>query len=135
MSIFLIKKDIMEQSKKLKSTAIIEEEEEEDAIDEETYRKNHSVCLICGGTPCDWTNYKDEVIFQMELYITNCCLVSEEELTQRRIRKVGYKTFTMEKYGFLGQGNRVKVPDCVTFEIRKLYPEEDSDEYMGYKPY
>ena len=82
-----------------------------------------------------FSNYKDEVIFQMELYITNCCLVSEEELTQRRIRKVGYKTFTMEKYGFLGQGNRVKVPDCVTFEIRKLYPEEDSDEYMGYKPY
>ena len=100
MSIFLIKKDIMEQSKKLKSTAIIEEEEEEDAIDEETYRKNHSVCLICGGTPCDWTNYKDEVIFQMELYITNCCLVSEEELTQRRIRKVGYKHLRWKSMDF-----------------------------------
>ena len=39
----------------------------------------------------------------------------------RAARKFMYRTFVAAKYGHLGQGNRVKIPDCVIAAIRARY--------------
>ena len=85
------------------------------------------MCAVCGGTPCDWETFKDDVIKAMNDY-KNMYVCKNS-----RIRKEGYKTFTLEKYGYLGRSNRIKIADCVTNEIRKLYPEESEDAYMNFQ--
>ena len=39
----------------------------------------------------------------------------------RAARFFMYRTFVAAKYGYLGQGNRVKIPDCVIAAIRSRY--------------
>ena len=48
------------------------------------------------------------------------------------VRKGAYKLFTYMKFGHLGKGTRIPVPDCVTQKIREKYPEPDGN-YVGFQ--
>ena len=45
-----------------------------------------------------------------------------------------YRFYTYQKYGHLGKGVRIEVAPCVLKEIRDLYPEEDDNDYVGFRP-
>jgi len=49
------------------------------------------------------------------------------------VRKHCYRTYTYYRYGHLGKGNRVMVPSCVSDKIRERWPEENDDDFMGFR--
>ena len=42
-----------------------------------------------------------------------------------------YRMFTYLKYGHLGRGVRIPIPECVVAKIREKYP-DPNEEYMGF---
>ena len=92
--------------------------------------KQEEMCDICGGTPCDWDVYGEEVLED----IKKMYLEDEEEASNvdnRTIRKSAYKLFVYSKYGHLGKGNRIRIASCVVDRIREKWPEQDGN-YTGY---
>ena len=97
------------------------------------------VCTICGGTPCDWDEYGEELTKQINMMYFrekhgNIDIVLDEggnRLSYSQMRKAMYRIFTRIKFGHLGRGVRIPVPDCVGRNIRGMYP--SSDGYMGFK--
>lgn len=101
-------------------------------VEDESILKYHTVCEICGGTPCDWIFLGDDIIHKVKQEIDLNKNIRNIVMSNKEIRKEAYKTYVYEKYGFLGKGNRVKCPDCVTESIHKMWP-DPNNEYMGYK--
>ena len=88
------------------------------------------ICEECGGTPCDWIKFGEEVLNEIELmYPAN---ERPSDLENKTICKSAYRMFTYLKHGFLGKGNRIPIGYCVIQKIREKWPEEDGN-YMGYK--
>ena len=52
-------------------------------------------------------------------------------VTNERMRKALYRLFTYMKFGHLGRGNRIPIPQCVVDKFREAYPEPDGV-YMGF---
>lgn len=48
-----------------------------------------------------------------------------------QFRKAAYRHFILDKYGYLGRGNRRVVPSCVVWKIRTKYP-SPTGVYMGF---
>ena len=98
------------------------------------------LCWKCGMNPCEWIQYGQEVLdMNMMIYeqkhndeMTAMCIDEEgKTISNAVVRKSMYRSFTYLKFGHLGKGNRVKVPNCVVEKIRSMYPEDD-DVYMGH---
>lgn len=110
------------------------------------------VCQHCGATPCDWTQYQDDVIefarnnhffvnhtdpddarsFPMENFMT----MTEDEKNEIKMVHQDYKKrcfrhYTRLKYGTLGLGNRIKHPICIENAIRSMFPNHDNS-IVGY---
>ncbi len=47
-------------------------------------------------------------------------------------RKHCYRAIVRIRFGSLGAGNRVQLPECVLIGVRDAYPDEDA-EYMGFR--
>ena len=82
------------------------------------------VCETCGGTPCEWEEFGVRLMEYMKMmYYHND---DENMMTDQKgnivpnstVRKGAYKLFTYMKFGNLGKGTRIPVPDCVT-HVRK----------------
>ena len=95
-------------------------------------QKYHTVCEICGGAPCDWVFLSDDIIHKVKQEIDLKKNIGDIVMSNREIRKEAYKTYVYKKYGFLGKGNRVKCPDCVTESIHKMWPDQNN-KYIGCK--
>ncbi len=52
---------------------------------------------------------------------------SGEQVSNNRIRFTCYKIFTYEKFGHLGKGNQMKIPDCAESSIKALFPNIDGN--------
>jgi hypothetical protein len=81
---------------------------------------------ICGGTPCDWEVYGEEVLED----ITKIYIEYEEEASNvdnQTIRKSAYNLFVYRKYGHLGKGYRIRTASCVVDCIRENWPNEDGN--------
>jgi hypothetical protein len=50
-------------------------------------------------------------------------LSNGEHIPNKNIRYLSYRLFTYEKFGHLGHGNRVKLPNCVEGKIKEFFPE------------
>ena len=112
----------------------MEEEEEKTCDDDEV-----TVCQICGGTPCEWVEFGEEVKeYSKRLYshedIDGVIALTDRDgnvIPNNKMRRALYKTFTYLKFGHLGRGNRIPIPSCVVRKIREMYPEPDGN-YMGF---
>ena len=105
-------------------TMEIEEKQEEEEMQME-------MCMVCGGTPCDWEVYGEGIVADLKAMYH----LGEEEAPEadnRTIRKSAYRLFIYCKYGHLGKGNRVRIAPCITDRIRELWPEKEEEEYTGY---
>ena len=56
----------------------------------------------------------------------------QEQIENKERRKSMYRMFTYLKYGHLGRGVRIPIPECVLTKIQEIYPDPDG-EYMGFK--
>jgi hypothetical protein len=110
------------------------------------------VCHECGGTPCDWTHYQDEIIefawnshfflnhtdqdnpfsFPVESFSTMMDERKDEIKTHHQdYKKRCFRCYTYLKHGRLGQGNRVPLPSCIEDAIRAMFPNHDNS-FIGY---
>ena len=54
-----------------------------------------------------------------------------DDNSTRAFRKTGYRKYILDRYGYLGKGNRKVCPSCVVTVIRSHYPSQ-TGVYMGY---
>ena len=76
-------------------------------------QKDEEMYDICGGPPCNWGVYGEEVLAD----ITKMYVEDEEEASNVdnwTIRKSAYKLFICSKYGCLGKDNKIRIKSCVT---------------------
>ena len=90
------------------------------------------MCLICGGTPCEWLEFGSEIDEQAKVLAglegtdDHFLIVDDDGVTMSPSdhRKALYKAFTYIKYGHLGRGNRMAIPEFVKIRIKDLHPDE-----------
>ena len=113
---------------------------EDDEEDEE------EVCVHCGGTPCEWEEFGDDIAQREQEMRKSLSLIvacdhegsqivdrnTKQRLESKEMRKSMYRMFTYLKYGHLGRGVRIPIPECVVGKIREKYPDPDED-YMGFR--
>ena len=92
-----------------------------------------NLCWKCGDSPCEWVKWGEELKKQGDQYDSNTADLEQKKLKRSKVRKCLYRYYTYLKYGHLGKGVRIEVTPCVLDEIRRLYPEESNDDYMGFK--
>ena len=92
------------------------------------------ICKHCADPLCQWELYEYSIISEVESM--NSCFstlsMNDLDLSNRMNRKKCYRVFIAMKYGYLGNGNRKKIPKCVLNGIRMHYPDSNED-YMGHK--
>ena len=99
------------------------------------------VCHICASSPCEWEEFGPDVKEQIKLLYFRQeedgkeIIIDENgvKVNNNIMRKHSYRFFTYLKYGHLGKGNRMNTPLCVIDEIRKLFPEEKEEDYIGFQ--
>jgi hypothetical protein len=105
-----------------------EEEEAEAAAD--------VCCYVCGKIPCEWLEYgviamdSFEEKFDISTALENGYVVDKSsgaKVPNNKIRFSFYKMFTYEKFGHLGRGNRIKIPDCVEQQVKAMFPDLDGN--------
>ena len=99
---------------------------------------DESVCVVCGGTPCEWDEYGPELISRQSLMvrrevgddgIEKLIDSAGRSIPNNKMRLYLYRLFTYLKFGHLGRGNRIPIPNCVTSQIRNLYPDKTYTEF------
>ena len=55
-----------------------------------------------------------------------------DDNSTRAFRKAAYRQYVLDRYGYLGKGNRKVCPSCVVTVIRRHYPSQ-TGVYMGFR--
>lgn len=82
-------------------------------------------CEICGGSPCDWDRFGDEIKQQ------GASINEGQDGRNSIILKAVYKVYRYLKFGHLGKGVSIHIPTCVLGKIREPMQEPDGN-YMGH---
>ena len=108
----------------------------EDANEDANTHEEEIVCAMCGSMPCEWIEFGTSLLENVNM--THPTDGDGERIDDRnvvvdnaRVRKTSYKMFIREKYGHLGKGNRIPVPNCVVIKIREAFPDPE-DKHMGF---
>ena len=81
------------------------------------------ICVECGSTPFDWVEFRD----QLREYIDAKYHIDENgvklgnsgaKISNNELRRMMYQQFTYLRYGQLGLGVQIMVPNCVGFGIK-----------------
>jgi hypothetical protein len=89
--------------------------------------EEEQVCWLCGGTPCDWVEYLAEWLQEVEEKFpldgdrNRIDALTQEDVSNNRIRYALYRTFTYAWYGRLGRKNRMKLGKCAEDKIKELF--------------
>ena len=110
------------------------------------------VCMECGATPCDWVHFQHELIefarnnhffenhidpenpfsFPVKSFST---MTDEEKdaikASHQEAKKQCFRRYTYLKHGYMGPGNRARIPSCIEDAIRAMFPNHDNS-FVGY---
>ena len=88
-------------------------------------------CFACSEEVCLWDQYAEDVINEVESWASyeGALQDSEPFFSNSSMRKRCYRVFTVMHHGYLGKGNRLRIPECVKEGIRNSYPDLT---YMGH---
>lgn len=90
------------------------------------YNTYPTECNACGCEPC--------ILVQDDRIIHDLAKMKvEHEKTNKECRFFTYKSFISLLYGPLGKGNRKCPPKCVMRFAHHYFPEENSNDYTGFK--
>ena len=101
--------------------------------------EEESVCHHCGNTPCEWDGFGKDLLQKTGMMHfretrNGADVVVDESghlVPNSSMRRAMYRIFTYLKFGHLGRGVRIPIPECVLQKIRAIYPANDG-QYMGF---
>ena len=113
---------------------------------EDDEEEEEEVCVHCGGTPCEWEEFGDDIAQREQEMSKSLSVIvacdsdgsqivdrnTKQRLQNKEMRKSMYRMFTYLKYGHLGRGVRIPIPECVMGKIREKYP-DPAEDYMGFR--
>ena len=109
-------------------------------------------CGHCRQMPKDIKNIcckKKECVTSTQRFYKLCldpdilqlCVLNRAEIrndpidnSTHQFRKAAYRQYILDKYGYLGRGNRKVVPSCAVWKVRGKYPSL-TGVYMGFKSF
>jgi hypothetical protein len=109
-----------------------DEEKHSEQSDPEAFDvdNNIPVCGVCEGTPCQWDDFGDNLLEQANEMFEQTASVGDDgstvivlvnkstgEIVNNASEYQLYSMFTYLKYGHLGRGNRICLPECVEDKI------------------
>ena len=69
--------------------------------------EEEQVCVVCREIPCDWIWYGKELTD----HVKNTATLQEKDIQMKDKWKILYRLFTYAKYGHLGRGHRIPIPN------------------------
>ena len=85
------------------------------------------ICLSCGRMPCHVYSIGQEYVDVGHNYRNTT------GNSNKAIRYKLYSRYIREVYGVLGQGIRVKLPECFKKFIKQSFLNEDGHDYIGFR--
>ena len=92
----------------------------------------------CGLRKCTTTSRPFQKL-RLDLEVLELCIRNRADIRNDRedtstssFRKAVYRQFMLERYGYLGKGNRKVAPSCVVIRVRRKYPSATGI-YMGFR--
>ena len=82
-------------------------------------------CEFCGEV-CDRINFSEKLTESIDR-------VSEAMMPNNKKRKYVYRCFVRRKWGYLDEGERKQICDCVLQLVRRFFPVPAGDEPMGFR--
>ncbi len=81
-------------------------------------------CNNCDKTPCEWLEYGVIAAsfcdkFDVSTALENGYVVDQSTGAKVPNQKIGFSFY--EKFGHLGRGNRIKIPDCVKQWVKQMF--------------
>ena len=92
-------------------------------VKKEEPEEQSDYCYYCERDPC--------IITELDDMLKEILMEYREEKTNRQIRYIMYTECIRYLYGYLGKGNRRKVPKCLEERIHSLLPDKN---YTGFIP-
>ena len=89
-------------------------------------------CVFCHQQMCVFEKHKDCVLAEIDAW---CLSLAELKQPSNRLKRNRcYRMYSQYINGYLGRGVRRELPSCVITNIRKVYPNEDSEvDFVGFK--
>ena len=98
-----------------------------------TSNNTNGICRTCAMNPCVWVQHYESVLGECKEWKNELEEGTGHRVLNNTCRKFCYRTFSQIIDGFLGQSNRKKLPSCVEQNVRRIFPNENGAQYMGFK--
>ena len=86
-----------------------------------------NICSFCEVSHCFVQRHRDRHM----AIACRCKLRAGNE--NRRVRYYMCRRIARDRFGVLGNGNRVRVPRCMELHIKRMCPNEDGSSFVGYQ--
>jgi hypothetical protein len=90
------------------------------------------LCNDCQQNPCYWSLFGPSIVDCVRSTISNTPSVDRYH-TNKQCRFAAYQMYTRAKLGYLGKGNRVRLPQCASTGVRNNFPDPNNS-YVGFVP-
>lgn len=96
-------------------------------------RRRPGNCITVTAANVFATAILDRTVLDVAIRNRNDLFVLNDLPTNSHLRNAAYRQYVLWKFGHLGAGNRVVVPSCVVWEVRRAMPEAGG-QYTGFRP-
>jgi len=86
-------------------------------------------CKHCQQNSCDWSIFGRTIVDCVRSTIGSTAV--DKALINKQYRFAAYQMYTRAKLGYLGKGNRVPLPLCVSDAVRNNFPDPNHS-YVGF---
>lgn len=102
---------------------------DDDGALEITLVRDDILCPACDQSPCVLLDFQQDLKLYAEVHREG---TNGTDLENKQLRFQLYRQASQFLHGYLGRGNRRRLPDCVTNLIKSWFPSEGGT-YTGFK--